>query len=650
MSFDRLFSPITVRGVELPNRIQFLSIATAFGPRLGPAAEAFVAARAAGGAGSICSQPFLVDPIELPPVGLRPWERESIPEMASYADAVHRHGAVLFGQLQHAGRQHHSAYPTLRPAPSAVPCESSGWVPHAMTTDEIHALVDRYAAAAANLAEAGFDGVDLNGSHGHLLQEFLSPLSNVRDDAYGGDFDRRLRLVVDVIAAIRQAGGDDFVISLRHCSDELVPGGIDRELGLAIAVALDERTSVDILSVSQSNFMSKPDHVPDLQVPPHPYVDRAADIRAAVKNSLVVATGRIRTAEEAELLLADGVADLIGLGRPLIADPDLPNKARSNAPAQATRRCIYCNMCWGNINQGRSIGCVHNPLAGKELSLGAITRAPSRRRVVVVGGGPGGMAAAEAAAERGHRVTLLEARSHLGGQIAIAAGTPGHEEYSAVTEFLRYRLDQLGVEVRIDTPADVETVMGLDPDTVIVATGSTPVVPDGLLSSGLPVRTAWDVLAPANSRDEALGPERLVLLDDDGFAAAMVAAEHLADAGHDVSYVTRYFHAGKGLPEASVTRWIGRLHRAGVRFIPSSWFDHAEGSTVFVRHVLSGVVEPIGDVDGIVLAGGNRVTDELYQELLEAQPDLDVAVVGDALAPRTMRWAIDEGHLAGRSR
>ncbi len=653
MAYELLFTPLRVRDVELPNRIQFLSIATALGPRLGPAAEAFVAARAAGGAGSICSQPFLVDPQELPPGGLAPWDRDSIGELASYAAAVHRHGSVLFGQLQHAGRQHHSVYPALRFAPSAVPCEWSGWVPHAMTAEEIGELIERYVASAANLAEAGFDGVDLNASHGHLLQQFLSPLSNVRDDEYGGDFDRRLRVVHDIIEGIRAACGDGFVIQIRHCADELLDGiGIDRALGLALAVALDQRTSVDILAVSQSNFMSKPDHVPDLQVPPMPYVDRAADIRAAVSRALVVATGRIRTAEEAEQLLADGTADVIGMGRPLVSDPELPNKARAGAPAAATRRCIYCNMCWGNINQGRPIGCVQNPLAGKELSLGPVVPVANdeQRRVVVVGGGPGGMAAAEAAAVRGHQVTLLERSPALGGQLALAAATEGHEEYAAVTEHLAYRLSELGVDVRLGVEATSAEVGALGPDAVVVATGSAPVIPPDVAASGLPVLTAWEVLTPdggAATFPLAAG-QRVLLLDDDGFASAMVAAEHLAQMGIGVDYATRWFHAGKGLPEASVTRWIGRLHAAGVRFWPTSWFDHAVGQLVFLRHELSKVVEPVGEVDALVVGGGNRVIDRLYQELLSADDGVEVTVVGDALAPRSMRWAIDEGHLAGR--
>jgi 2,4-dienoyl-CoA reductase-like NADH-dependent reductase (Old Yellow Enzyme family)/thioredoxin reductase len=645
---DALFAPLAVRGRTFANRIQFLSIATLLGPA---ESAAFAARRAAGGAGCIVSQAFLVDPTELPPGAPRVWAEEAIPMLRAYVAPINETGAVVLGQLQHAGRQHHSAYPPLRMAPSAIACENSGWVPHEMTVVEIAATIERYADAARNMRAAGFAGVEINASHGHLGQQFLSPLSNTRTDRYGASFDGRLQFMVELLDALRAAVGDDGIVAIRHCGDELLDGiGITPDLGVEIAAALDRRTSVDIISVSQANFMSKPDHVPDLQVPPMPYVELARRTSSAVNRAVVVATGRIRTPNEAAGLLMNGTAQIIGLGRALIADPDWPLKARTTT-SLPIRRCLYCNMCWGNINQGRPVGCVHNPTAGRE-TLGPVTAAndpAAIKRITVVGGGPGGMSAAIAAAERGHHVTLLEAGDALGGAIEWHARVPGHEEFAAVGNYLRAAVASLPIDTRCNHVATAESVLQTSPDVVIVATGASPVRPPSLEHSMIPVRFTTDVIAEPDATTLA---RHTVIIEENAFAAGLLAAELLAPHRDRVTVVTRHPQAGRGLPEVSVTRWIGRLHAVGVRFITTSSIDSTRGSTVMLRHEYSKVVESIDDVDEIIIAGGARANNALAHTLHDALGDssiTQVAVIGDALAPRTLRWAIDEGHLIGRA-
>jgi len=647
--YPHLFTPLPLGKVLLRNRVVQLPTSTLLA-RDGLVTDehiAFYERRARGGVGLIVTEGLRVHPTDAGPGAVAVYDPRVVPGLRRLAERVKAAGAAIVGQILHSGRQQHGRFPRLVWAPSAVPCPYSGIVPHAMTLAEVEEMRDHFIRSAVHLYQAGFDGVEVHGSHGHLIQQFLSPISNRREDRYGGDFAGRLRFALEVIQGIRDAVPRDFIVAFRLCADEFTPGGIDLTLATRIAQALVERTRLDYISVSQANFISIANHIPDRTRPPHPFVHYAAAIRQAVPLP-VVGTGRIRTPEEAEALLREGFCDLVGMTRPLICDPDWVERARRGA-AESIRRCIYCNYCWQRITTGRPIGCVHNPYAGNEHRLGAISRAARPLRVEVVGGGPAGMAAAEAAAERGHRVTLWEAAPELGGQMAWAARIPGHEEYAAVVDYLRRRLVELDVDVRLGVRVDAETLRGRNADAVVVATGARPTLDELPDLEGTPVVLAWHLLQGGVERLPR-GCRRVLLLDDDGYVTSFVAAQTLADAGLHVMFVTRRFAAGLDLPAATLTRWLELLDRAGTVFCPNAWLHRVEEGRPVLRHMHSGR-ETVGDpVDAVVLAGAMRSDDRLYGQLLAAGFRKGaVYLVGDAVAPRGLADAVAEGHRVGRS-
>lgn len=648
-TYPHLFSPVTIRGVTLGNRVVMNPTSTALARDRFPTAAqaAFYEARARGGAGLIISEGLRAHWTNCGATSIGMFKPEVVTGLRMIAARVHPHGARLIGQILHGGRQHHRHAPHLLWAPSAVACPYSGYVPHAMTTAEVEAVRDSFVTAAARLREAAWDGVEVHGAQGHLVQEFLSPLTNRRADRYGGDFERRLTFALEVMRGIRAECGADFIVGFRLATSEFVDGGLSLDDAVRMAQALEAHADIDYLALSQSNFTSIAAHIPDRHTPPHLYSDHAQRVRAALSRTPVIATARIRTPDEAEALLADGCADLVGLSRPLICDPAWARKAQHGAAA-TIRRCIYCNVCWHSITTGGAITCVHNPSAGREAELGEVERAPVARHVVVVGGGPAGLAAAEAAALGGHEVTLLEKSAQLGGQVAHAARIPGDHELANVIDYLAGQLARLGVTVRLGSNASAEDIAAMDADVVIVATGSRldrANLPDG---GAIAVFSAFDVWK-AVSAPHGGAPKRAVLLDADGHFASFAIAEYLAQHRIQVYFVTRHLAVGHDIPAASLTEMIGRLDAGDAVFFPAHWLRRCEGRSAVLQHVYSRREKRIEAIDAIVVVGGHRAQDDLYHALCAMQPRAQIKLVGDAMAPRSIHDAVHEGHAAGRS-
>jgi 2,4-dienoyl-CoA reductase-like NADH-dependent reductase (Old Yellow Enzyme family) len=643
-----LFSPLRIGRIELANRAVMSPLSSVLArDRLpGEAHAAFYARRAEGGVGMIVTEGLRVHPTNCAPTAIGTFEPDCVRGLARIAARVHEHRVPVIAQLLHGGRQTHLHSPQLLWAPSAVPCLYSGYTPHEMSLAEVEQMRDHFVLGAQRAEEAGFDGVELHAAQGHLAQQFLSPLSNHRNDRYGGDFDRRLAFVCEVLDAIRARCGTALIVGVRLASTEFVPGGLDVAASAAIAAALESRTTIDYVALSQSNFMSIAGHIPDRREPPLPYIEHAREVRAALKRVPVIATGRIRTPEEADAVIANGDTDAVGLGRALLSDPDWVAKA-SRGEADRIRRCIYCNVCWQTITNGQGITCVQNPQAGRESVLGNIARAPEAKRVVVVGGGPAGLAAASAAAQRGHAVVLFERASLPGGQLRWAARIPGDGETANVIDYLAGEVRRLGVQVRLGEEATVETVLAMSPDTVIIATGSTAHRALFPHAADVPVLAATEAIDQLAS-SAALPWSRVIVLDRDLYFATGALAEWLAARGAKVHLVSFHQMIGHDLPAANLTRMLGRLDALGVSTYPAHDLARIDRQSAVLRHAYSEREKDLGAIDAVVVSGLHRADDRLALALRAVQPALEVRVVGDALAPRSIKDAVHEGERAGR--
>ena len=644
--YAHLFSPIRLGHLTLVNRVMMTPTSNVLARNRLPteAQAAFYAARAAGGVGVIVTEGLRVHPTNCSPQSVGTYDPAVVPGLKRIAERVRKHGVPIIGQIMHGGRQSHQHTPHLLWAPSAVPCLYSGYTPHAMTTAEVESMRDHFVLAALRVQDAGWDGVELHAAQGHLVQQFLSPLSNVRIDRFGGDFERRVAFALEVLERLRARSGDAFVVGLRLASTEFVAGGLEVDDAIAIARAIAARIRIDYLSVSQANFMSIAGHIPDRREPPHPYAEQVRRIRAALPGVPVVATARIRTPAEAEELIADGATDLVGLTRALIADPDWTRKARDADLGSTIRQCVYCNVCWHGITQLGAISCIQNPYAGRELELPPIERAAAAKRVVVIGGGPAGLAAAQAAGERGHRVTLLERDGVLGGQLRWAARVPGDGELGAIVAYLAQAVARLGVEVRLGTNANAVAIAAMAADAIIVATGSR--APASMLPGvrDVPVRSVFDVIEPGSN-----AWRRVLVLDRDGYFATYAIAELLAAQGIEVVLASWHTAIGHDIPATNLTTSLGRLDRLGVQLYPAHDLVRADRDGALLRHVYSHREKSIGRIDAIVVSGGQRAESALHVELVAAQAAPSIELVGDALAPRAIKDAIHEGHRVGRS-
>jgi mycofactocin system FadH/OYE family oxidoreductase 2 len=646
--FRRLFSPVTIGHRQAKNRIVSTPHGAAFGEK-GGITERYVRyheEKARGGCGVVMMfGSSSIHPTSVNDWGeVNNWDDSIVPQFRQMSEAIHRHGALCLSQISHRGRRGHSWYSGVPLwAPSDTREERHREWPHVMTSREIREVIDAWAAAAVRLQQGGFDGCDIPLYGGHLLENFLSPLTNRRTDGYGGPLENRTRLAREVLRAVRDAVGPDFIIGVRHSGDHFVPGGLSREELLEVARLLDGLGIADYWMVSGSNTETlryEAMVTPSLYHPHGLYNELAALTRSAVRVPVIVA-GRVSTVEQAEAALAAGVCDLVGMTRALIADPELPRKA-AEGRLDDVRVCVGASEgCIGRLRQGKAIACVQNPVIGREIELAEIRPAARPKRVIVVGGGAAGLEAARVAAIRGHRVTLLEASRDLGGQILAAARAPKREDYAVIASWLAAQVRKAGVEVRLNAPATAADVLSHAPDAVIVATGATARVPD-LPGVHLPhVATTVDVLL-----GRARPGRRVVVVDEDGHYAAPTTADLLAGRGCQVTVITRYFMVGEDIDEGIRSDLYARLFGQGVVLQPLTAALEVVPDGVRTRHTFSGA-EATLPADTVVLSYGGKANDALYHELDGRVPEL--RLVGDAVSPRRIHDALLDGTRAARA-
>ncbi|MFT5483987.1 MAG: 2,4-dienoyl-CoA reductase-like NADH-dependent reductase (Old Yellow Enzyme family) [Halieaceae bacterium] len=652
MPFKHLFTPHSIRGLEIRNRIYSTGHQTIMAENGSPGKRmaAYHEARARGGAGLIImesSRPHSDD------VSADYYIDAStdacIPGYTLVADAVHKHGCKLFAQVNHGGRIAYTYDGMLQTAhgPSLVPDHRFHCMPRVMNTEYIQMLVHAFAQSSRRMIEAGLDGVELVASHGMLMAQFLNPLTNFREDQYGGSEENRFRFIAQCIAETRKAIGPDKVIGMRISADEHEPDGLDAPAWLRICERLNQESELDFINVTVGSMMGPGGSihvVPPMEIALAYTAPQAGQIKAVMDKTIMVA-GRINQPQLAEQILAAGQAHMCGMTRAMISDPEMPNKAKTGN-LDDIRACIGCNQaCIGHYHMGVPISCIQNPLSGRELTLGSHPPAARNRRVLVVGGGPGGMKAASVAAERGHTVTLCEGSSALGGQALLAQLIPNRSEFGRIVENLQREMFLAGVDVQLNTKVTKEYVERSQPDAVIIATGALPFRPDRDLameiSEDVHVVDAWQVL-----RDEVEVGKNVVIADWRCDWVGVGVAEKLARAGCSVTLCFNGETLGQNLQLYLRTYWAGVMHKLAVQVIPYARLFGAAGDTVYFYHNGSG--EPIlcGDTNTLVMAQGHKPETSLEQALLGV--DVETYIVGDCLSPRSAEEAVFEGLTAAR--
>ncbi len=658
MEFDArpLFEPLTLRHLTLRNRITFGAHTAnmAVDGLPGDRHLGYYRERAIGGAGMIVVEPVPVHPSAVLTRGnFRADDNSVIPHFRRITDACHAEGAAMIQQLYHVGAHgdwDNSFSANWSPSGRVSMHDSDG--SHAMTEREIAETVAAFARAAQRAKLAGFDGCELMAAYNALIEQFWSPFSNLRTDRYGGSFANRMRFSTEVLAAIRRACGEDFVIGLAISVDGTRPDVASLDDQLAAIRYHDEKMLCDYVTIGTGSYYDFTQIIP-----PFLHADKlgapfAEAAKGIARNIRIQAESHIRTPENAAYLLQAKQADMVSIVRGQIADPHWVNKVKAGT-ADRIRRCISCNqMCWGRRSRDYWISCLVNPSAGREFEWGGdrFARADAVKSVLVVGGGPAGLEAARVAAERGHRVALHEAAAQLGGQFRLAGLQPRRGQILELLDWYESELRRLGVTVVLNSLLDTADVAAMAADAVIVATGSLPdaaptqrwLAQDSQATglSGPRVTSVEAVMA----REVRLGA-RIVVLDEGGNWRGAGTAWHLAEKGHKVTIVTPDPHIGRDLVRTSADSLLrARLARLGVRFVTESVLLHWGNGIARLRSLLDDSETEI-EADDLVLALTNRPNGELAAGLSEAGIDFDD--IGDGVSARHAAAAIYEGRKLG---
>jgi 2,4-dienoyl-CoA reductase-like NADH-dependent reductase (Old Yellow Enzyme family)/thioredoxin reductase len=645
-----VWEPIRLGRLELLNRIARAANTTTISQAgIDDQFIAYHRARARGGVGLSILEAAAVHPTSILSYAIDDAACAGFERMMK---EIRPYGMRVIQQLWHGGHHLPGAGGRLPWAASDIPSPFSGLIGHPASVADIAELVHAFALAARRCRDAGLDGVEIHAGHGYLIQQFLSPLTNKRQDDYGGPLENRMRFALEILRAVRRAVGPGFTVGIRM-SASTARGNISAaELG-RVASALEAEGLIDFLDASYGDYFEM-DRMSATMAEVAGYeLEPDHALLASVSVPRMV-TGRFRTLEEAEQVLRSRSAELVSLVRAQIADPDLVRKTRDGR-TEEVRPCIACNQgCIGGLLQVARMGCAVNPTAGAEslLDESLIGKAPRRKKILIVGGGPAGMEAARVGALRGHHVILAEAGGALGGSLRAARRAPRLQAIGDIVDWLERETARLGVEVRTGAFLEPDDVLAESPDVLIVATGAAD-RNDGVQAANpgerppgcaLPhVTNAHDLLVQS-PRDFA--PAHALVLDDIGHYEAVAAAEFLAERGAAVTYVTgqpAFAPRMNGTFRNDVA--LKRLHQGSFRLLVGHFLTAVETHRCIVRP-LRGTREESISADAVVLVTHKAPRRGLYETLLGRVPE--IKLVGDASSPRTLQDAIREGHLATR--
>ncbi len=626
MTADPLLQPFQLKHLTLKNRLMITSHEPAY-PEDGMPKEryrAYHAERARAGVALTMTAGSASVSRDSPPVfnNILAWKDEVVGWMKALTDACHDHGCAVMIQLTHLGRRTRwdkadwlpvvSAGHEREPSHRAFPKRAEDW--------DIARIITDYADAAERMKAAGLDGIELE-AYGHLMDQFWSPLTNDLDAPYGGSLENRLRFTFDVLEAIRERCGAEFLVGVRYTADEDVPGGLTKQDGLEISHRLKDSGMVDFLNVVRGHIdtdAALTDVIPVQGMRSAPHLDFAGEIRAATRFPTFHAA-KIQDVATARHAIASGKLDMVGMTRAHMADPHIVAKIM-RGEEDRIRPCVGANYCLDRIYPGGMALCLHTPATGRELEQPhEIARAESRRKVVIVGAGPAGLEAARVAACRGHEVIVHEAAPQAGGQVRLTALTPRRAEMMQLIQWRLSECDRMGVTIRYNSVADAGTVRDDAPDVVIVATGGLPhteVLADG---NDLVV-SAWDIL----SGDVKPG-ESVLIYDDAGDYPALQAAELISGSGARVELMTRDRNISSEVMAMSLTPAMRLLQARDVTFTVTWKLDavRREGNRLIAEIGSDyGGVQRERVVDQVVVNHGTRPLDELYFDLRAGSTNL----------------------------
>ncbi|MGE5842774.1 MAG: FAD-dependent oxidoreductase [Deltaproteobacteria bacterium] len=645
--YEHLFSPLSLGKTILPNRICFLAHRTNFGKQ-GTFTDrhlAYYERRARGGCGLIIVGELSIHPND------RPWESvieayhpRVVKDYRLLGEAVHGHGALAFAQLGHHGFQSSGAISRQAVwGPSAMADIAFGETAKPMELEDMEEALEAFAKAAIFAREGGLDGVEIDMGPESLLRQFLSPISNHRQDEYGGSLENRMRFPMQVLERVSKAVGRNFTVGVRLCVDEKFWGGITPEESMQVAQRFEKTGHCHFINASLGTYYNLHLVLASMHTPYGFTIDLAEKTKKAV-GIPVIASHQIGFPQMAEEMVSRGQADAIGFVRNLISDPDAPRKAREGR-IEDILFCVKDNKgCIGRINQAKTLSCMQNPEVGCEGIQSTRFFAPAaiRKKVLVVGGGPAGMEAARVAKGRGHEVFLYEKTPLLGGQVNLIKKRPGREPMAGIIQHLAKALKTLEIPVTTGTEVSPELVLKMNPDAVIVATGSLPRQRPVPGQYGPPqVLNLWETL----SGEYPLG-QKVLFVDENGGHHASATVELFADQGKKVTMVTSDLFIGVELaPLGDLYLTRQRLLQKGVTFITDVLIDLIAGDKVMGRDLYTNESLIFEGYDSVVLDMGNVPADDLYFQLKGRVKELYRA--GDCVSPRGIDMAVLEGRKAG---
>lgn len=636
--YEKLFEPINIGSMQLKNRLIVPAMSTLTATPEGASTEQFIAyheRKAKGGWGLVVTEYYGVAPyVGFFPRMLGIWNNELIESHKKLTDRVHAVGGKIAAQISHSGRETYTGVSDENlVAPSPFKDVTGEKTPRELTIEEIHQIIEQYGDTALNLKKAGFDAVEIYAAHGYLISEFLSKYANKRVDEYGGTLENRCRFLIEIVSNIRKKVGDDFPIMTRLSTIEYMPGGLSIGETRVIAMKL-EAAGVDAIDCSQGIFTNSYNIVEPSSLNNALFVDNSEEIKKVVKIPVITA-GRINEGNLALSVLEAGKADIIGMGRASLADPDFPIKLKEGR-LDDIRYCIGCVQgCIGENMRGNNCHCLVNPEIDREFEL-KVTKTDKSKNIIVVGGGVSGCEAAIIAAERGHKVTLIEQNNKLGGQWHIAALPPGKAEFLTFVQWQIKKLKDFNVTIKLNTEATLEMIKELGAEEVIIATGGKPFIPPipGVKSDN--VHQANDVLL----QNCKLGKNVVVA---GGGSVGVETAEYLAVYGHNVTVVEMLDDILNGCERETELLLRNAIKEYNISVYTSSKVINIKNDSVTLDRKGKEIV--LEEIDSVVIAAGSRSFNTLQSPLVEA--GIPVRVVGDALEVKNGLKGIYDGYMAG---